>query len=274
MSTISIDANPTVVRRPDQRDSDETDYAAIDFGPKQGFARLIGIELRKTVDTRSGRYLLAGIIALSVVLLGWGLTHLPAGPLAFGDVLDLAIVPVDLILPVVGILAMTSEWTQRTALTTFTLSPRRIPVLMAKLFAALIVAAAVVAAVVALAFAATALGDVIGGDGATYHDALRHVIGAAIADGLNILMGAAIGLVVMQTAVGVLGYYIAPTAWALLSQSVLHEKGDWLDIFRAFGNLSQFDLSGHVPQTLTAIGFWIVLPAAVGLFVANRREVK
>ena len=54
----------------------------------------------------------------------------------FADVLDLALAPVDMILPAIGILAMTSEWTQRTALTTFTLSPRRIPVLFAKLLAA------------------------------------------------------------------------------------------------------------------------------------------
>ncbi len=68
--------------------------------------------------------------------------------MAFTDVLDLALVPVDLILPVVGIMAMTSEWTQRTALTTFTLSPRRIPVLFAKLVAAIALATAVVAVVV------------------------------------------------------------------------------------------------------------------------------
>ena len=29
-----------------------------------------------------------------------------------------------------------------------------------------------------------------------------------------------------------------------------------------------------MPQTITSIGFWIVVPVAVGLFLANRREVK
>jgi hypothetical protein len=267
MSTLTIDPSTAVVRR-------ENDYTAIDFGPKQGFLRLALIELRKMFDTRSGRWLLGGILALSAIALGWDLTHLADGTVAFDKVMDVALVPVDLILPVVGILAMTSEWTQRTALTTFTLSPRRLPVLFAKLSAAIALALAMVAAVTVLGLAATALGGVIGGDGASYHDALSHVSGAAIADVLNVLMGAGIGLVAMQTAVAVLGYYIAPTAWALVGPQLLHGNSKWLDIFTTFDNLSSYNISGHIPQTLTSVGFWIVLPGLVGLYLANRREVK
>jgi hypothetical protein len=277
MSTATVNPTTTSSRNglsAGNQSAAQTNAPVIDFGPRQSFLRLVRIELRKTVDTRSGRLLLAGIVALSLLILGWQLTHLTAGPLAFGDVLDAAIVPVDLILPVVGILAMTSEWTQRTALTTFTLSPRRIPVLAAKLVAALTIATVMVAVVVALAFAATALGGLLGGDGATYHSALRDIGGTAIADGLNLLMAAGFGLVTMQTAAGVLGYYVAPTAWALGATELLHGNAKWLDIFTTFDNLSRFDVSGHVLQTVTSIGFWIVLPVTVGLVLANRREVK
>jgi hypothetical protein len=267
MSTVTLDRTTSVVPT-------ESAYPAIDFGPRQGFLRLVRIELRKMVDTRSGRWLLIGIVALSVAGLTWGLTHLDPGQVAFTDVLGLALVPVDLILPVVGILAMTSEWTQRTALTTFTLSPRRIPVLFAKLVAAIALAMAVVTVIVGLAFAATALGGVIGGDGATYDHALRNITGSALTDGLNVLMAAGFGLVASVTAVGVLVYYVAPTAWALLAPGLLHDHAQWLDVFHTFGYISTFELGGVVPQTLTSLGFWIVLPVAVGLFTANRREVK
>jgi hypothetical protein len=267
MSTVTLDRATPVA-------SSESDYPAIDFGPKQSFLRLVRVELRKMVDTRSGRWLLIGIVALSVAGLTWGLTHLEPGRLAFTDVLDLALVPVDLILPVVGILAMTSEWTQRTALTTFTLSPRRIPVLFAKLVAAIALAMAVVTVIVGLAFAATALGGVINGDGASYDHALRNIAGSALTDGLNVLMAAGFGLVASVTAVGVLVYYVAPTAWALLAPGLLHERSKWLDVFASFDNISSFHLGGVVPQTLTSIGFWIVLPVSIGLFAANRREVK
>jgi hypothetical protein len=267
MSTVTFTPETSVAGSP-------ISSPVIDFGPRQTFVSLVRIELRKMVDTRSGRWLLAGIVGLSVVILGWGLTHLGSGPVAFGDVLDSAMVPVDLILPVVGILAMTSEWTQRTALTTFTLSPRRVPVLFAKLAAAIALTVAVVAVVTALAFAGTALGGVIGGDGATYHDVLRSISGEGIADLLNVVMGAGFGLVTMQTAAGILGYYVAPTAWALGATQLLHGNARWLDIFSTFDDLSRYDVSGHIPQLLTSVGFWIVLPVTVGLFLANRREVK
>lgn len=279
MSTATV--NPTTTTTASRKAmTDGSKWAAptsapvIDFGPRQSFLRLVRIELRKTVDTRSGRLLLGGIIAFSVLIIGWQLTHLPNGQLQFGDVLDAAIVPVDLILPVVGILAMTSEWTQRTALTTFTLSPRRIPVLFAKLAAAMSIATVMVGVVVALAFAGTALGGDIGGRGASYDLALRFIGGAAIADGLNLLMAAGFGLVAMQTVAGLLVYYVAPTAWAFGATSLLHDNASWLDIFTTFDNLSRFDLSGHVPETITSIGFWIVLPVTIGLTLANRREVK
>lgn len=45
-------------------------------------------------------------------------------------------------MPVVGILLVTSEWSQRTAITTFTLVPQHGRVLTAKLLAALVLSAA------------------------------------------------------------------------------------------------------------------------------------
>ncbi|MFL6098778.1 MAG: hypothetical protein ACJ71T_02365 [Actinomycetales bacterium] len=272
MSTTTmtpVPAQDTVLRT-----ENESSYPAIDFGPRQRFLPLVRIELRKMVDTRSGRWLLIAILALSLTALGWGLTHLPDGTLRFDEVLDLALVPVDIILPVIGIMAMTSEWTQRTALTTFTLSPRRIPVLLAKLVAAVALAMATVAVVVGFAFAATAIGGVIGSNGASYDNVLRAISGSAIADGLNVLMAAGIGLVATVTSVGVLAYYVAPTAWALVGTGLLHSNSRWLDIFETFDNVSSFNLGGHVPQTITSMAFWIVLPVTAGLFLANRREVK
>lgn len=274
MSTATV--NPTTtsstgVLRPDRSPAAGP---VIDFGPRQSFLTLVRLKLRKTVDTRSGKLLLGAIVALSMLVMGWGLTHLPAGPVSFTWVLNGALTPVDLILPVVGILAMTSEWTQRTALTTFTLSPRRIPVLFAKLTAALVLAFCVVAVVVALSFGATALGGVLSGDGATYAHALRNISGSGLVDGLNVVMAAGIGLVAMVTAVGVLVYYIAPTLWALAAPGLFHHNSKWLDVFNSFDQVSSWQLGGHVAPIITSMAVWIVLPVTVGLILANRREVK
>jgi ABC-2 type transport system permease protein len=68
----------------------------------------------------------------------------------FGSYLSLTQIPVGVLLPVLGVLLVTSEWSQRTAMTTFALVPRRFRVLTAKPLAAAVLAVlGVVASVVA-----------------------------------------------------------------------------------------------------------------------------
>src|SRR5690349_7746965 len=92
--------------------------------PALGLRTLIEVELRKMTDTRSGRWILAAIIAVVGGALGWKLAH-PAVELSFHNYGGAAATFVAYGAPLIGLLAMTSEWTQRTALTTFTLAPRR-----------------------------------------------------------------------------------------------------------------------------------------------------
>jgi len=87
------------------------------------FTRLLRAEWRKTTGTRAARWLL-GATALTTVA---GL----AVPLAFShnvaqtraSYLLWAGLGLSRLLPIVMMLAMTAEWSQRTALTTFTLVP-------------------------------------------------------------------------------------------------------------------------------------------------------
>ena len=102
------------------------------------FGRLVHVELRKMLDTRAGRWLMIGIgaiiaIALTIMFFNKGGQH------AFGEYLQATTMPMALILPVVGILAVTSEWSQRTGLVTFGLEPRRMRIAWAKLLSALLV---------------------------------------------------------------------------------------------------------------------------------------
>ena len=78
----------------------------------------------------------------------------------FQSVLDVGLQPAAVLLPVLGILLVTSEWSQRTGLITFALVPVRSRVLGAKLAASLVVS--VVALVVCLAVSVIAAGE--GGD--------------------------------------------------------------------------------------------------------------
>jgi hypothetical protein len=61
------------------------------------------------------------------------------------------------------------------------------------------------------------------------------------------------------------------TAWALAGSALFKDNANWLDVF---GRIAERDLHVMVPETLTAIGLWIVLPTIVGLWARSRREVK
>src|SRR3984957_5789447 len=101
------------------------------------FGTLVRAELRKTVDVRAARWML-----FATALLAAGAE---AVPLVFphnvtqdrASYLTWAALGVSRLLPLVLLMAMTAEWSQRTAMNTFTLEPRRGRVLAAKVLAGL-----------------------------------------------------------------------------------------------------------------------------------------
>ena len=101
--------------------------------------RLIAVELRKMFDTRSGFWLMASIVITSVLATAALIVFAPDDALTFGNFAAAIGAPMTVILPMIGVLAVTSEWSQRTGLTTFTLVPRRGRVLWAKFLGAVLV---------------------------------------------------------------------------------------------------------------------------------------
>lgn len=99
--------------------------------------RLVRAELRKLIDTRAGFWLLAVIglvVLLVVVILGWTALAYDE-PMSWGALLVATNLPMGLLLPIFGVMTVTSEWGQRTGLVTFTLEPRRVRTVIAKLLA-------------------------------------------------------------------------------------------------------------------------------------------
>ena len=104
---------------------------------------LLAVELRKLTDTRSGRGLLAATLVAGDRRPRLEGHATPASRRRSTTTARGVATMVAFLTPLIGLLAMTSEWTQRTALTTFTLAPRRLPVLAAKYVAALALSLAV-----------------------------------------------------------------------------------------------------------------------------------
>src|SRR6201989_2628210 len=117
---------------------------------RPGPGRLVAVELRKMLDTRAGFWLHVAMVALTVVVVAIRLLVGDAADHTFRDVLDAGLQPAPVLLPVLGILLVTSEWSQRTGLITFALVPARSRVLGAKLIASLMLAIAMLAISLAL----------------------------------------------------------------------------------------------------------------------------
>jgi hypothetical protein len=236
------------------------------------FSTLTSVELRKMTDTRSGRWILVAILGLATGVLAWKVAH-PDIEVSFDNYGGAVATFVAFLAPLIGLLAMTSEWTQRTALTTFTLTPRRLPVIAAKYVASVVLSLAVLAAGLVVAGGFTALGGAIHGHG-SFDGLFTDIRSFAIIVVLQVTMASAIGLLAAQTPVAITAFLVAPTAWAAVSSGLLKDASPWFDIFSAYDRLASTHPFGHLAQTATAIGVWVVVPSVLGLVHSLRREVK
>ena len=109
-------------------------------------------------DTRSGFWLMASIVIASVLATAAIIVFAPDDQQTYDNFAAAIGAPMTIILPMIGILAVTSEWSQRSGLTTFTLVPHRGRVLRSKFLAA--VGVGIVAMFIALVVGA--LGTLVG----------------------------------------------------------------------------------------------------------------
>ncbi|WP_076261303.1 ABC transporter permease [Intrasporangium flavum] len=240
------------------------------------FTRLVHVELRKMLDTRAGRWLLIGIaaiiaVALTIMFFNNGGQH------SFGDYLQATTMPMAIILPVVGILAVTSEWSQRTGLVTFGLEPRRIRVAWAKLVSALGVGVGAFALAVALAGIAHQAAITFRGIDADWSIGGLVLLGAAGYVLLGVAQGVGFGMLFKNTPAAIVVYFVLPTAWSILGSMVswLRTASEWLDMNQTMNPLFQGSLTGEQWTHLGAsVALWVVLPLAVGIWRLTRSEVK
>jgi len=236
------------------------------------FPTLLAVELRKMVDTRSGRSLIAVTTAASLAVLVWKVTQSTVAT-EFENYSAGVTIMVAVLTPLIGLLAMTSEWTQRTASTTFTLAPRRLPVIGAKYVAALILALGAAAIGIAMAAVAVVIGGALHGS-ADFTDWPGDLRYAAILVVLQVTMGAAFGAAAGNSPVALSAFLLAPTLWSLLATSALASVATSLDIFDAYGRLASDRPLANITETLTAITVWVIAPTVFGLLRGLTREIK
>ncbi|HET7822985.1 MAG TPA: ABC transporter permease [Ornithinibacter sp.] len=243
--------------------------------------RLVGVELRKMFDTRSGFWLMASILITSVLATAAIIVFAPDDQQTYDNFAAAVGIPMTIILPIIGLLAVTSEWSQRSGLTTFTLVPHRGRVLWAKFIAA--VGVGVVAMFVALVVGAlgTLVGSLVTGLDPVWNVSVTEFALIVLGSVLGMLFGFMLGVLIRNSAGAIVAYFVyslvLPPLVQLLAANAkwFADVQPWVDYADARNVLFNGSVTSEQWQHLAVSGtIWFLLPLAVGLFIVRRSEVK
>ena len=252
-----------------------TKHRAIPLG------RITTTELRKMLDTRSGFWLMASIGILALLATAAVILFAPDKELTYSSFVAAIGIPMTLVLPMIAILSVTGEWSQRSGLTTFTLVPHRGRVIAAKAISC--VGVAVVA--IPLAFGIGALGNVAGtaiaGVDPVWDLTVTNLLTIVLANVLSLLVGFMLGVVIRSSAGALVAYFVyqflLPTLALPLaaSQNWFRDLQPWVDFDHAQGALFDGALTAQQWAQLGVTAMiWLAIPLTVGLGSVTRAEVK
>ena len=263
---------------PEQLSLDVTDTA------RTPFSRLVRVELRKAWDTRSGLWLLISTAALTAVVM---IIQLAVGAtqkdvvLTYNSFLTSTNFSIGVLLPVIGILLLTSEWSQRTAMVSFSLEPRRPHVIAAKLAVGVLLAVTAVVVALVLAVLCNAVYGLISSDPVTWNFTFTHTGGFLLLQVIGMLTGFAFAALLLSSPAAIVVYmvysFVLPGLFQIGAQLMgwFDTLRPWIDFNFAQGPLVDATMGGKEwAHFVTAGLLWLVLPLAIGVWRVLRAEVK
>ena len=244
--------------------------------------RLVKIELRKMFNTRSGLWMLVSIGVLSVIATGAVLTFAPDTAVTYGNIAKAIGFPMSVILPMIAILGVTSEWSQRSGLTTFTLVPSRGRVIGAKASATFVVGVVSMAVAFAVGAVGNLLGSTIMGLDTVWDVSVAAAAQILLGNLVGMAIGFTLGVVLRNSAAAIVGYFVVsfvlPGILALLAlvRAWFLDLQPWIDW--NYTQVQLFDGATNTGKEWAMLGsttmIWIVIPLAVGLLSLRHSEVK
>ncbi len=249
--------------------------------PPIPMTRVVGVELRKMFDTRSGFWLMASIVITAVLASAAVVVFAPDSEVTYDNFAAAIGVPMTIILPIVAILSVTSEWSQRSGLTTFTLVPHRGRVIGAKGIVTVLVAVVSMG----VAFSVGAIGNLIGsavnGTEAVWDMELAQLWAIPLANVLGMLLGFTFGLLLRSSAAAIVAYLVYALVLPPLAELLASTQGwfadlrPWVDF--NYAHVVLFDTTPSAEQWAqlgSATALWIAAPLVAGLVLLRRSEVK
>jgi ABC-2 type transport system permease protein len=249
--------------------------------PPIPFRTVMGVELRKMFDTRSGFWLMVGIAVTGLLATGAVIAFAGDDALTYDNFAGAIGVPMTILLPVVAILSVTGEWSQRAGLTTFTLVPHRGRVIRAKLVDTWLVGIASILVALAIGAVGNVVATAIVGVDTVWDLPLSSILYIIGADLIGMTVGFMLGVVTRNSAAAIVGYFVywfvVPTLASVLAanQHWFAKAQGWVDF--SFNQNRMYDggFSAHDWSQLAVTGLvWLVLPLTFGLWRVLRAEVK
>lgn len=238
--------------------------------------RLFHVELRKLTDTAAGKGLL-GLAALLTV----GASLLP---LLFGNTQGLTLSDFaryeehgwSIVIPFVGILAATSEWRQRTVLTTHVLEPRRIRVHLTKFLVCLVIGVAAVCFGLLTAAVVNQVAMATAGINGQWNLTASQIGAQLVLMLLRTAMAFGFGLAILNGPATVVAFLFLPQIPTIMTMvPALKPVQPWVDLSSAADALTSggFPSGIEVAHIASCVGLWCLLPLAIGLFRVSKREI-
>ena len=244
-------------------------------------SRVVRVELRKMFDTRSGFWLIASLGITGLIATIATIAFAPDKDITYYNFAKAVGFPITVILPMVALLAITSEWSQRSGLTTFTYVPSRQRVIWAKTLSAVIVAVASMLFAFAIGAVGNVVGSAIAGTPTVWDLSVGHALTIVLGNLVSMSIGTMLGMLLRSSAGGLVMYFVlvllVPNLTSLLaaSQDWFKDLQPWVDL--PFAQTALFEgmkTGSDWAHIATSFALWIVLPGYFGLRRVMRSEVK
>jgi ABC-type transport system involved in multi-copper enzyme maturation permease subunit len=247
------------------------------------FSRLVKVELRKSYDTRAGLWLLisTGILTAAVMVIQLAVVVVQDLRVSYNDFLTSTNFSIAVLLPILGIMLLTSEWSQRSAMVTFSLEPRRPSVVAAKLVVGVLLAVLAVVVALVLAVVCNVLYGVLSSESAVWDATVGQTASFLLFQVIGMLTGFAFAALLLNTPAAIVIYmvygFVLPGLFQLGAALIgwFDDIQPWIDFNDAQGPLIDNSMTGEDWAQFAVSGFiWLVVPLTIGLWRVLRAEVK
>jgi ABC-2 type transport system permease protein len=244
-------------------------------------SRVVSVELRKMFDTRSGFWLMMSIGIAAVVATGAVILFAPDDEIKYSTFAAAIGFPMAIILPMIAILSVTSEWSQRTGLTTFTLVPHRSRIVLAKAIGTVGIAVASMVLAMVIGVIGNLIGSAITGMNTTWDSSVSDLLYIVLGNVLGMLIGFMLGVLIRNSSGAIVGYFVyslvLPTLAGILAANTswFRSLQPWVDFNYAQSALFNGSLTGEQWANLGVTSLiWLIAPLTAGVWLVLRSEVK